>query len=235
MEEPPGPRVRRRSRTTLRSAGELAAVVSFTPQSRPGRSPVAAPACSPFSTTSSSWVPALRSSSSSSPLSRSSRVSLACPTPSPRQLTSRARSRRGQAGARPGQLAQVQAQREDRHLAQHRHVGTSSSARRACALGTSAELCPAPLCSYRFALPKGAILGLPIGQHVSVSAQIGGKLIQRSYTPTSSDDDEGFFDLLIKVRRAQTRPRQPVLTPSTQCAELPDWKHLEALWRAQDR
>ncbi|KAL8280744.1 hypothetical protein RQP46_006748 [Phenoliferia psychrophenolica] len=52
--------------------------------------------------------------------------------------------------------------------------------------------------AYRFALPKGAILGLPIGQHVSVSATIGGKLIQRSYTPTSSDDDEGFFDLLIK-------------------------------------
>lgn len=53
--------------------------------------------------------------------------------------------------------------------------------------------------SYRFAIPNNAILGLPIGQHVSVSATIGGKLIQRSYTPTSSDDDKGFFDLLIKV------------------------------------
>ncbi|KAK4706095.1 cytochrome-b5 reductase, partial [Phenoliferia sp. Uapishka_3] len=51
---------------------------------------------------------------------------------------------------------------------------------------------------YRFALPAGSVLGLPIGQHVSVSATIGGKLIQRSYTPTSSDDDKGFFDLLIK-------------------------------------
>ncbi|GAA5824594.1 hypothetical protein JCM11251_000488 [Rhodosporidiobolus azoricus] len=51
---------------------------------------------------------------------------------------------------------------------------------------------------YRFELPKGRVLGLPIGQHVSVSATIGGKLIQRSYTPTSSDDDVGFFDLLIK-------------------------------------
>lgn len=57
-----------------------------------------------------------------------------------------------------------------------------------------------PLTSYRFAIPGGAILGLPIGQHVSVSATIGGKLIQRSYTPTSSNDDKGFFDLLIKVR-----------------------------------
>ncbi|KAI5475149.1 hypothetical protein MNV49_001893 [Pseudohyphozyma bogoriensis] len=51
---------------------------------------------------------------------------------------------------------------------------------------------------YRFALPKGTVLGLPIGQHVSVSATIGEKLIQRSYTPTTSDDDIGHFDLLIK-------------------------------------
>jgi len=52
---------------------------------------------------------------------------------------------------------------------------------------------------YRFALPKpDDILGLPIGQHVSVSAEIEGKEIMRSYTPTSSDDDLGHFDLLIK-------------------------------------
>ncbi len=43
------------------------------------------------------------------------------------------------------------------------------------------------------------MLGLPIGQHISVSAEIGGKEIMRNYTPTSSDDDLGHFDLLIKV------------------------------------
>jgi cytochrome-b5 reductase len=43
------------------------------------------------------------------------------------------------------------------------------------------------------------ILGLPIGQHISISAEINGKEIMRSYTPTSSDDDLGHFDLLIKV------------------------------------
>jgi len=43
------------------------------------------------------------------------------------------------------------------------------------------------------------ILGLPIGQHISISATINGKEIMRSYTPTSSDDDLGHFDLLIKV------------------------------------
>ncbi|KAI7861823.1 hypothetical protein BDF14DRAFT_244384 [Spinellus fusiger] len=52
---------------------------------------------------------------------------------------------------------------------------------------------------YRFALPsKEASLGLPIGQHISVMAEINGKQISRSYTPTSSDDDKGHFDLLIK-------------------------------------
>ncbi|CEQ41949.1 SPOSA6832_03719 [Sporobolomyces salmonicolor] len=68
--------------------------------------------------------------------------------------------------------------------------------------------------SYRFALPRGQVLGLPIGQHVSVSATINGKLVQRSYTPTSSDDDIGFFDLLIKVR-----PRPPSFSFSSRSKE----------------
>jgi len=52
---------------------------------------------------------------------------------------------------------------------------------------------------YRFALPKKSdVLGLPIGQHISVAAEIDGKDIVRSYTPTSSDDDLGHFDLLVK-------------------------------------
>lgn len=52
---------------------------------------------------------------------------------------------------------------------------------------------------YRFALPHPQdVLGLPIGQHISVSAEINGKDIMRSYTPTSSDEDLGHFDLLIK-------------------------------------
>ncbi|RCH78097.1 NADH-cytochrome b5 reductase, partial [Rhizopus azygosporus] len=44
-----------------------------------------------------------------------------------------------------------------------------------------------------------AVLGLPIGQHVSVMAEINGKQVSRSYTPTSSDDDRGHFDLLVKT------------------------------------
>ncbi|CAJ0745487.1 24811_t:CDS:2 [Entrophospora sp. SA101] len=34
--------------------------------------------------------------------------------------------------------------------------------------------------------------------HISVEADINGKVLQRSYTPTSSDDDLGHFDLVIK-------------------------------------
>lgn len=54
---------------------------------------------------------------------------------------------------------------------------------------------------FRFGLARpNDVLGLPIGQHIQIQAQIGGKNILRSYTPTSIDhDSKGFFDLLIKV------------------------------------
>ncbi|CCC05385.1 hypothetical protein SMACR_08879 [Sordaria macrospora] len=57
---------------------------------------------------------------------------------------------------------------------------------------------------YRFKLPTpSAILGLPIGQHISIGAAIeqpdgSTKEIVRSYTPISGDHQPGYFDLLIK-------------------------------------
>lgn len=57
---------------------------------------------------------------------------------------------------------------------------------------------------YRFNLPSTEhILGLPIGQHISIGAvlpQPDGttKEIVRSYTPISGDEQAGYFDLLIK-------------------------------------
>ncbi|KAI1085780.1 ferredoxin reductase-like protein [Whalleya microplaca] len=57
---------------------------------------------------------------------------------------------------------------------------------------------------YRFALPTPtSILGLPIGQHISIGAAIAqpdgsSKEIVRSYTPISGDHQPGFIDLLIK-------------------------------------
>jgi cytochrome-b5 reductase len=43
------------------------------------------------------------------------------------------------------------------------------------------------------------VVGLPIGQHMSVKAEVDGKEIYRPYTPVSSDDEKGYFDLIIKV------------------------------------
>ncbi|TKX23627.1 NADH-cytochrome b5 reductase-1 [Elsinoe australis] len=62
---------------------------------------------------------------------------------------------------------------------------------------------------YRFKLPsENSILGLPIGQHISLAATLDvtdpktqkteSREVVRSYTPISSDNDTGFFDLLIK-------------------------------------
>lgn len=54
---------------------------------------------------------------------------------------------------------------------------------------------------YRFALPHpNDSLGLPVGQHISVMAEINGKEVMRSYTPSTLDDDKGHFDLIVKVR-----------------------------------
>lgn len=54
---------------------------------------------------------------------------------------------------------------------------------------------------FRFALPKPTdVLGLPIGQHLSFRFKgEDGKDVLRSYTPTTSDDERGYFDLVVKV------------------------------------
>lgn len=63
---------------------------------------------------------------------------------------------------------------------------------------------------YRFGLPSAEhILGLPVGQHIHLSATINGELVIRSYTPVSSDDDKGFVDLVVKVYRKNVHPKFP--------------------------
>eukprot|EP00339_Tiarina_fusa_P005692 CAMPEP_0117029582 /NCGR_PEP_ID=MMETSP0472-20121206/21407_1 /TAXON_ID=693140 ORGANISM="Tiarina fusus, Strain LIS" /NCGR_SAMPLE_ID=MMETSP0472 /ASSEMBLY_ACC=CAM_ASM_000603 /LENGTH=279 /DNA_ID=CAMNT_0004737385 /DNA_START=148 /DNA_END=984 /DNA_ORIENTATION=+ len=70
---------------------------------------------------------------------------------------------------------------------------------------------------FRFSLPsKDLVLGLPVGKHFKVycpnkvgvvanhwngreDPEAGKTEIQRSYTPTTSNDDLGYFDLVIKV------------------------------------
>lgn len=58
---------------------------------------------------------------------------------------------------------------------------------------------------FRFGLPTpNHVLGLPIGQHVHLTAKIGEEVVIRSYTPVSSDDDRGYVDLVIKVNEMIT-------------------------------
>ena len=55
---------------------------------------------------------------------------------------------------------------------------------------------------YRFVfdLPtKYSILGLPIGQHVAIKAEIDDHTVVRSYTPVSNNRDLGRLELLIRV------------------------------------
>lgn len=37
------------------------------------------------------------------------------------------------------------------------------------------------------------------GQHVYLSAKVNGNLVVRAYTPVSSDENQGFVDLVVKV------------------------------------
>lgn len=53
---------------------------------------------------------------------------------------------------------------------------------------------------FRFALQTpDTVLGLPVGQHMSVKIVQEGKVIEREYTPISCDLNVGYFDLMIKV------------------------------------
>lgn len=54
---------------------------------------------------------------------------------------------------------------------------------------------------FRFSLQTPLhILGLPIGQHISMRfVDADSKPVSRSYTPTSSDEDIGHVDFVVKV------------------------------------
>eukprot|EP01018_Ginkgo_biloba_P023336 Gb_01163 [translate_table: standard] len=63
---------------------------------------------------------------------------------------------------------------------------------------------------FRFGLPSQEhILGLPVGKHIFLSATVNGKLCIRAYTPVTSDDEIGYFDLLIKIYHRGVHPNFP--------------------------
>lgn len=67
---------------------------------------------------------------------------------------------------------------------------------------------------FRFALDhEDRHLGLPIGGHVYIKVTSADGAVVRAYTPTSSEDDLGFFDLLVKVYQPTSEhPEGGVLT-----------------------
>lgn len=63
---------------------------------------------------------------------------------------------------------------------------------------------------FRFGLPSDKhVLGLPIGQHIYVTCTIDGKPVVRPYTPTSSDWEYGYMDLVVKVYAPNVHPKFP--------------------------
>ncbi|MGH0117233.1 UNVERIFIED_CONTAM: hypothetical protein FKN15_046154 [Acipenser sinensis] len=63
---------------------------------------------------------------------------------------------------------------------------------------------------FRFALKSpDHVLGLPIGQYIYLSARINGDLVERPYTPVSSDDDKGYVDLVVKIYYKNVHPKFP--------------------------
>ena len=63
---------------------------------------------------------------------------------------------------------------------------------------------------FTFGLPKGHVLGLPTGQHVSLRFKDkDGKQIIRSYTPVTDNTSIGEVSLVIKVYKAGVHPKFP--------------------------
>jgi nitrate reductase (NAD(P)H) len=61
---------------------------------------------------------------------------------------------------------------------------------------------------FRFSLPtEEHDLGLPVGQHLFIRADIDGKRVMRAYTPL--DSGKGYVDFVIKVYFANVHPRFP--------------------------
>jgi cytochrome-b5 reductase len=67
------------------------------------------------------------------------------------------------------------------------------------------------VCLFRFGLQSPEhVLGLPIGQHISFKFNDeNGKLVQRSYTPTSCNHNVGHVDFVIKVYFKDIHPKFP--------------------------
>uniref|UniRef100_A0A3P8X4P5 cytochrome-b5 reductase n=1 Tax=Cynoglossus semilaevis TaxID=244447 RepID=A0A3P8X4P5_CYNSE len=67
---------------------------------------------------------------------------------------------------------------------------------------------------FRFSLPSGAhVLGLPVGQHVYLSAKVNNSLVVRAYTPVSSDEDQGWSYSSGFINQDMIRDHLPAPSP----------------------
>lgn len=63
---------------------------------------------------------------------------------------------------------------------------------------------------FKFSLPcEEQALGLPVGKHIFLCVTIDGKLCMRAYTPTSSVDEVGYFELVVKIYLKGSNPKFP--------------------------
>lgn len=73
---------------------------------------------------------------------------------------------------------------------------------------------------FRFEFPEFDMsLGLPVGNHVVFSAQIGDEEVVRKYTPISDVKDQSFVDFVIKIYRKGVHPKFPEGGQMTQYLE----------------
>ena len=64
---------------------------------------------------------------------------------------------------------------------------------------------------YRFRLPnENDVLGLPTGKHLSlITLNNEGEQVSRSYTPVSTDKNQGYVDFVIKIYKKNQHPDFP--------------------------
>lgn len=63
---------------------------------------------------------------------------------------------------------------------------------------------------FRFGLPsQDQVLGLPVGKHIFLCANVDEKLCMRAYTPSSTVDEVGYFDLVVKIYFRDQHPKFP--------------------------
>ncbi|CAH1244289.1 CYB5RL [Branchiostoma lanceolatum] len=74
---------------------------------------------------------------------------------------------------------------------------------------------------YRFHIPGDRRLGLAVGQHIILRGSVASRSVTRQYTPISSLDARGHFDVLIKVYQTGVMSRY---VRTWQVGDMVEWR-----------